>query len=213
MGAILVLDQNNKAGGVSTAVGAETFAQLKRPEVIINQQPWERIDDGNADDVKMVQRAGKKNGKGTIKSRPLDTSPCSRKRKRKQREREARAKLEAEKQKLKTEEEERLRKWEECWERKLREQEERDNVECCMAKGLCSKPRTRSNIWVNVSRDRSIQTIHMTFKHAPVPRPKPPPLPPPKTSKPPKTSEHVSTDRTSGKRIDKKIGTRGTKKK
>ncbi|XP_076170352.1 uncharacterized protein LOC143148194 isoform X2 [Ptiloglossa arizonensis] len=67
------------------------------------------------------------------------------------------------KQKEQEAEQERLRNWEDSWKKKLREQEERDNAECCAAKGLCLKPRTQSNVWVNVTRDRSIQEIHMSF--------------------------------------------------
>lgn len=105
---------------------------------------------------------------------------------------------------------ERLRKWEECWDRKYQAQAEREHAECCIDKGYCLKPRTQSNIWINVTQDRSIQEIQMAFKHVPVPKPKPPPLPPLKM--------YAATTTTTTKvdkalvqkklqKIDKKIGT------
>ena len=78
---------------------------------------------------------------------------------------ERKKKIREEREKREEEEEkERLRKWEECWERKFQAQEERDHAECCVDKGFCLKPRTQSNIWINITQDRSLQEIHMAIK-------------------------------------------------
>ena len=87
------------------------------------------------------------------------------KRKKIDRSKENKQKDQAEKAKREAEEKERLRKWKECWEKKFQAQEERDNAECCVGKGLCVKPRTQSNIWINVTQDRSLQEIHMFIKY------------------------------------------------
>ncbi|CAL7935552.1 unnamed protein product [Xylocopa violacea] len=120
----------------------------------------------------------------------------------KEREEKERAKRAA---KREAENKERLRKWEECWERKYQAQEDRDYAECCVDKGLCMKPRTQSNIWINVTQDKSIQEIQMTLKHVPVPKPKPPPLPP--------LWKQKALDKASVQRVDKKSGTKKKKKK
>ncbi|KAI4498179.1 hypothetical protein M0802_006665 [Mischocyttarus mexicanus] len=74
-------------------------------------------------------------------------------------------------------EEEELNKWEEAWRQKIQEQEELDDYRCCLHKGLCLKPKTQSNIWVNVIEDKMTQEVHIAFKHVPVPKPEPPPIP------------------------------------
>lgn len=139
-----VFNLRHTVNDLLTRVKEGSFTRLKRPEVLV--EPWERIDVENADDVTVKQQAGEKKGKRRRK--------LSKESKKKQKE----------KAKREEEEKERLRQWEECWEKKLQEEEERDKVECCAPQGLCVKPRTQSNIWINVNRDRSIQEIHMTFK-------------------------------------------------
>lgn len=74
-------------------------------------------------------------------------------------------------------EEEKLHKWEEAWRQKVQVQEELDDYRCCLHKGLCLKPKTQSNIWINVIEDKMTQEVHIAFKHVPVPKPRPPPIP------------------------------------
>ncbi|XP_015183958.1 PREDICTED: uncharacterized protein LOC107070359 [Polistes dominula] len=74
-------------------------------------------------------------------------------------------------------EEEQLHKWEEAWRQKVEAQEELDDYRCCLHKGLCLKPKTQSNIWINVIEDKMTQEVHIAFKHVPVPKPKPPSIP------------------------------------
>lgn len=146
-----VLQLHSNARGILAAVeDVATFAQSKAPEVIVNRQPWERKDVRNAGEVRTVQQAGQKG-----RRRRKQGGRAAERRRREQRERALRREKD---------EQERLRKWEECWDKKITEQEERDRAECCAADGLCLKPRTQSNIWINVTRDRSLQEIHMTFK-------------------------------------------------
>ncbi|KOC67045.1 hypothetical protein WH47_11698 [Habropoda laboriosa] len=195
--AILVrvfLDSNNTVAKILPAVEEEAFPQLKPPEVAISEHCWERIDVRDAEVVKIVEQAGKK-GKGK-KRKKSDQERKRKEREKRDEEREA-------------EEKERLRKWEECWERKFQAEEERDRAECCSAKGLCGKPRTQSNIWINVTKDRSIQEIHMAFKHVPVPRPKPPPLPPPTRQKAP---DSAAVEKRNAQKAGKKSGTTKTRK-
>ncbi|XP_046837339.1 uncharacterized protein LOC124432419 [Vespa crabro] len=68
-------------------------------------------------------------------------------------------------------------KWEEAWEKKCQAQDELDDYRCRLHKGLCLKPKTQSNIWVNVIEDKMTQELHMAIKQVPVPKPKPPPIP------------------------------------
>ncbi|CAK9797851.1 hypothetical protein ANTQUA_LOCUS1373 [Anthophora quadrimaculata] len=184
----VLLDSNNTVGKILPAIEEEAFPQLKSPEVAISEHCYERIDVMNVENVKTVEQAGKK-GKG--KKRRKSDEKKRKERERREKEREA-------------EEKERLRKWEECWEKKFQAQEELDRVECCAAKGLCTKPRTQSNIWINVTKDRSIQEIHMAFKHVPVPRPKPPPLPPLPKQKAP---DSAPVEKKNSQKNDKKSGT------
>ncbi|KAF7379216.1 hypothetical protein HZH68_017061 [Vespula germanica] len=72
---------------------------------------------------------------------------------------------------------EKYHKWEKAWEKKFQAQDELDDYRCCLHKGLCLKPKTQSNIWVNVVEDKMTQELHMAIKQVPVPRPKPPPIP------------------------------------
>ncbi|XP_047370062.1 axoneme-associated protein mst101(2)-like [Vespa velutina] len=72
---------------------------------------------------------------------------------------------------------EKFDKWEEAWEKKCQEQDELDDYRCRLHKGLCLKPKTQSNIWVNVIEDKMTQELHMAIKQVPVPKPKPPPIP------------------------------------
>ncbi|XP_046141822.1 uncharacterized protein LOC114872381 [Osmia bicornis bicornis] len=144
-----MFDPNNNAGRALTVVENETFPQLKRPEDVIKQPCWERMD-VNAEVARTVQHAGQKKGKRKRKS--------GGNKEKRRREREEKA------AKRNAEEKERLRKWEECWEKEFEAEEERNKAECCKSDGLCLKPRTQSNIWINVVRDRSIQEIHMAFK-------------------------------------------------
>lgn len=141
------LNLNNISRKKLPAIKEETFPQLKRKEAI-SEPCWEKIDIRNVESAKTVEQAGqKKKRKGKKK--------CDKQRERKRKEEE---------KKREEEEKERLRKWEECWEKKFREQEERDDAECCVGKDLCVRPKTQSNIWINVNRDRSIQEIHMIIK-------------------------------------------------
>ncbi|XP_043502261.1 uncharacterized protein LOC122524196 [Polistes fuscatus] len=89
----------------------------------------------------------------------------------------AKRKLEIEAKEKKACEEEKLRKWEEAWRQKVQVQEELDDYRCCLHKGLCLKPKTQSNIWINVIEDKMTQEVHIAFKHVPVPKPRPPPIP------------------------------------
>lgn len=74
------------------------------------------------------------------------------------------AKDKAEKRK-KDEEDERLKNWNDQWERKLKAQEILDDVPCCSAQGLILKPRTQSNIWIKVTKDKNIQDVQMAFMY------------------------------------------------
>lgn len=136
---------------VSSAITEECFPQLKHPEEVIIESRRAKIDIKNVESIKAVEQAGEKKRR---KKKKFDRSE-----ERKQKEQAERAKREAE-------EKERLRKWEECWQKKFEAQEERDNVECCVGKDLCVKPRTQSNIWINVTQDRFLQEIHMSIKYA-----------------------------------------------
>ncbi|XP_015586042.1 uncharacterized protein LOC107263391 [Cephus cinctus] len=88
--------------------------------------------------------------------------------------------------KIKAIEEERLRKWEEDWDKKLKAEEALEDKTCCMSKGLCLRPKTQSNIWINITEGKTLQDIQLYFKHVPVPKPKPPPLPKLKRQEEPK---------------------------
>ena len=134
---------------ISSVITEECVPQFKHPEEAINEPRGVKIDIKNVESIKAVEQAGEKR---------------RRKKKKFDRSEERKRKEQAEKAKREAEEKERLRKWEECWQKKLAAQEERDNAECCVGKGLCVKPRTQSNIWINVTQDRSLQEIHMSIK-------------------------------------------------
>ncbi|KAG7202340.1 hypothetical protein KM043_018668 [Ampulex compressa] len=136
--------------------------QLRKAEVIVNEEPTERTDIRKVDDLKVIQYAGKKS---TGKKNPVKN------------EEQKRKAGEERSEKREAEERERLRKWEENWEKRLQERENLDDLKCCKAEGLSLKPRTQSNIWINVVHDKLSQEVQMTFRHVPVPKPKPPPLP------------------------------------
>ncbi|OAD52145.1 hypothetical protein WN48_02975 [Eufriesea mexicana] len=176
------LNLNNISRKKLPAIKEETFPKLKQKEAI-SEPCWEKINVKNVENIKTVEQVAEKKRRGKKKS----DKHSERKRKEQSEEREA-------------EEKERLRKWEECWERNLKAQEERDDAECCIGKDLCVRPKTQSNIWINVTQDRSIQEIHMTIKHVPVSRPKPPPLPPLKAQKPTVT---VSMEKSDTRKIEK----------
>lgn len=145
----VLLDPNRKTRQITPAIKEETFSQLKRPEEVIGEPCWERIDVKNGENAKTMERGDEKKKRKSKKvAKELE-------RKRKDRE---------EREKREEEEKERLRKWEECWERKFQAQQERDHAECCVDKGFCVKPRTQSNIWINITQDRSLQEIHMSIK-------------------------------------------------
>ena len=139
---------NNITRKILPAIKGETFPQLKRPEETISEPCWEKINVGNVENLKTVEQAGKKKRTGKKLHRPVEKTWMD----------------QAGKAQREAEEKERLRKWEECWQRKFEAQEERDNAECCVGKNLCVKPRTQSNIWINVTKDRSLQEIHMFIK-------------------------------------------------
>lgn len=146
----VLLDPDRKTRRIKPAIKGETFSQLKRPEEVIGEPCWERIDVRNGENAKTMERGDEKKKRKSKKvAKELE---------RKKKIREEREKREEE------EEKERLRKWEECWERKFQAQEERDHAECCVDKGFCLKPRTQSNIWINITQDRSLQEIHMAIK-------------------------------------------------
>ncbi|XP_033350347.1 uncharacterized protein LOC117233835 [Bombus vosnesenskii] len=179
---------NNITRKILPTIKGETFPQLKRPEETISESCWEKINIGNVENLKTVEQAGKKKRTGKKLHRPVEKTRMD----------------QAGKAQREAEEKERLRKWEECWQKKFEAQEERDNAECCAGKDLCVKPRTQSNIWINVTKDRSLQEIHMFIKHVPVPKPKPPPLPPLKIQKTPIISP---MERIVKQRVDKMSGT------
>ncbi|OXU24259.1 hypothetical protein TSAR_006740 [Trichomalopsis sarcophagae] len=94
---------------------------------------------------------------------------------------EERKKLEGEAEKslkLKQQEEERQRAWNEAWERKIREDERLEDCKaCCAPDEFFPKPRTQTNIWVQINHEKNTQHVQMAFQNVPVPKPKPPPLP------------------------------------
>ncbi|KAK1121457.1 hypothetical protein K0M31_010258 [Melipona bicolor] len=177
---------------ISSVITEECFPQLKHSKEAINEP---QIDIKNVKSIKAIEQAGEKK---------------RRKKKKFDRSKERKQKDQAEKAKREAEEKERLRKWEECWQKRSEAQEERDNAECCVGKGLCVKPRTQSNIWINVTQDRSLQEIHMSIKHVPVPKPKPPPLPPLKVQNAPIIT---SAEKIVKRKVDKKSGPEKKKKK
>lgn len=145
----VLLDPNRKTRQATPPIKEETFSQLKRAEEVIGEPCWERIDVKNGENAKTMERGDEKKKRKSKKvAKDLE---------RKRKDREERERREAE-------EKERLRKWEECWERKYQVQEEREHAECCVDKGFCLKPRTQSNIWINITQDRSLQEIHMSIK-------------------------------------------------
>lgn len=59
---------------------------------------------------------------------------------------------------------EKFRKWEEDWEKKCQAQDELEDYRCRLHKGLCLRPKTQSNIWVNLIEDKMTQELHMAVK-------------------------------------------------
>lgn len=146
-----VFDLNN-ASALLGSIGCQSFAQLSRQEAVINAEPWESIEVRNVDSLKVVGQAG---GKETGARRKADRST---------EERKDEGKQAAGKRSLEEERKERESKWKESWERRLQKEEELEDATCCLGEGLCLKPRTQSNIWINVFQDRMIQEVQMTFK-------------------------------------------------
>lgn len=67
--------------------------------------------------------------------------------------------------KLTQQEEERQRAWNEAWERKIRKDERLEDCKaCCAPDEFFPKPRTQSNIWVQINHEKNAQHVQMAFQ-------------------------------------------------
>lgn len=64
----------------------------------------------------------------------------------------------------KKEKEIREKNWEECWYRKLQEQEEREDKAFCSIHGFYPKPKIQTNIWLQVTYGKLSQDVQLCFK-------------------------------------------------
>ena len=68
--------------------------------------------------------------------------------------------------KLKQQEQERQRKWIDDWDRKIAEDERLEDCKaCCAPDRFFPKPRTQSNIWIQVNHEKSTQQVQMSFMY------------------------------------------------
>lgn len=110
----------------------------------------DKVDVTDACHVRLRQHSGKgkKGGKKTGKGKANDGSN-----------------QQSDDEKKRKEDEERMKKWNDDWDRKLKEQEALDDVPCCSAQGLFLKPKTQSNIWIKVTKDKKTQDVQMAFMY------------------------------------------------
>ncbi|KAJ8668002.1 hypothetical protein QAD02_009665 [Eretmocerus hayati] len=74
--------------------------------------------------------------------------------------------------------EEHEKRWINCWNKRLEEEEQEEDCKACLAPDkFFPKPRKQSNVWYQMSYEKNTQNFYMAFKNGPVPKPKAPPAP------------------------------------
>lgn len=98
-----------------------------------------------------MKRAGKK---GTKKKRENEKKEIDKNEKTDENNAENRRKVE----------EQRQRNWEECWKKKIEAEEALEDEAFCSTHGFYPKPKTQTNIWLQVSSGKFSQDVQMCFK-------------------------------------------------
>ena len=125
--------------------------EFKLPEIIEEKRWTERIDvrDVELSELKIKEEAGKKGGnkkkggKKEVKSGQTEENKD---------------------EKRKEEEEKRLREWEEAWNKKFEAKEAAEDKVFCEAHGFYPKPKTQTNLWIQVHHGKGSQDVQFCFK-------------------------------------------------
>ena len=125
--------------------------ELKIPKMIEEKSWTEKVDvrDVDIEDLKLIEEAGKKRGnkrKGGEKNDKSKSNEANNDQKRKE------------------EEEKEQREWEEAWNKKLRAEEALVDKTFCKAHGFYPKPKTQSNIWIQVTQAKGFQDVQLCFQ-------------------------------------------------
>ncbi|XP_043465116.1 uncharacterized protein DDB_G0279979-like [Leptopilina heterotoma] len=163
------------SNSILTLFVSNIHTQLQLPEIIEKKESTRRIDvrDVDFNDVKIIKQAGKK---GTKKKEKKKEKKKIEKKESDNNEQEKNDDNNAEKREK--EREIREKNWEECWNKKLEEKEAREDEAFCSIHGFYPKPKTQTNIWLQVTYGKLLQDVQLCFKKDTVPKPPPPPLPP-----------------------------------
>lgn len=179
---ILVHAISYLSNSILTLFVSNIHTQLQLPEIIEKKESTRRIDVREVDfnDVKIIKQAGKK---GTKKKEKKKNTKEMKEKEKKIEKKESNNNEEEKNddnnaEKREKEREIREKNWEECWNKKLEEQEAREDEAFCSMHGFYPKPKTQTNIWLQVTYGKLLQDVQLCFKKDTVPKPPPPPLPP-----------------------------------
>lgn len=126
--------------------------ELKFPEIIEEKRfPERRIDIRQVDlsDMKIKEEAGKKGGNKKKGEKTKDEKGESE---------------ESKDGNRKEEEEKRRREWENAWNKKLEAEEAVDDEAFCEAHGFYPKPKTQTNLWIQMHQGKGCQDVQFCFK-------------------------------------------------